>query len=437
MSRSAWAARRSAPSRPASAGPRLLDGDELRFEAVLVLEIGGVMVWPAGVRVPVSEQRAPAVLDRLAGQLVHSRPAGHVEREMVQPGTAPVVGGRSKRRRLLDHDVGRSGLPAPPGRPVLVLLVVHLSEQPPPRVDGAGQVGHPQLHVMQRHLLTYSPIRRPAGPANAGRSTCRPPRPPRHRPPRPAGPRTAPGRRSGRGPGSWWYARSATKKAIPSHTPATSVARSGRSEQHVRERVAVLLPVEPGKQLGSYLIRPRQQHRRTRVHYRHRPGSRGGNRPGRPGSASVVRRRADLIITSYSNSTATDSPPARRWWMCRRWPGCRQCGSGGCTDGRITCGLASWYAVRAEALRGSPRSVRSAVLYPAPAGDPPAPDLRPAPPHRRITRCGTSGRSQPSSPSQVQRGRTAAALSSMIIEFLSVFELRSTARHARLNLVSS
>jgi hypothetical protein len=69
---------------------------------------------------------------------------------MVKPGPAAFVLLRRQIGRLLDDDIGPTQVPTAPGGPVLILhSISEFTEQPTPFGLGAGQVRHPQLHMMQ------------------------------------------------------------------------------------------------------------------------------------------------------------------------------------------------------------------------------------------------------------------------------------------------
>ena len=131
-----------------AAGPAVA-GDQLDLEPAGAGEIRGIVIRSARMGVLLSEHRRPAVLGRQPGQGVDTGTVAGVEREMVQPGAHAVMSGSGHGGRLLNDDVGRTQLPAASLRPVLVPGVAELSEQPAPLRRCPGQVGHPQLDVVQ------------------------------------------------------------------------------------------------------------------------------------------------------------------------------------------------------------------------------------------------------------------------------------------------
>lgn len=66
--------------------------DELDFVAVVVLEIGGVVVGAAGEGMPVAEHELPAVLTGTVDQMVEGAAGAGVKGEVVELGSAPLVG---------------------------------------------------------------------------------------------------------------------------------------------------------------------------------------------------------------------------------------------------------------------------------------------------------------------------------------------------------
>src|SRR5690348_11915362 len=98
---------------------------------------------------PVREQQRPAVGRAVRGELVDALARAGVEREVVQAGPEPVVVFGGHGRRLLDDQVRVAETPAAAVRPVLEGLVTEPAEQPAPLLNGAAQVGHPQLDVVQ------------------------------------------------------------------------------------------------------------------------------------------------------------------------------------------------------------------------------------------------------------------------------------------------
>jgi hypothetical protein len=89
------------------------------------------------------------VLGCLRGELVDLLAGAGVEGEVVEAGAEAVVAGGGHGGRLLDDEVGAVEVPAAAGLPVLELLVTEAGEEPAPLGDGAGQVGDPQLDVVQ------------------------------------------------------------------------------------------------------------------------------------------------------------------------------------------------------------------------------------------------------------------------------------------------
>ncbi|WP_455568647.1 hypothetical protein [Streptomyces griseorubiginosus] len=74
-----------------SASFRCLDRDEFDFEAVVVLQVGGIVLCAAGVGVPIGEHQMPAVLSGVGRQLLDRGRVFDVEGQMVQSGAAAVV----------------------------------------------------------------------------------------------------------------------------------------------------------------------------------------------------------------------------------------------------------------------------------------------------------------------------------------------------------
>jgi hypothetical protein len=124
-------------------------GDELDLEAIGVGEVGGVVIGPASVRMPVGEQQRPAECRSFSSKAVDVLAGSGVEREMVQSGSQPVVLSGGQRGRLLDHEISGAEAPAAPVRPLLERRVSKLHEEPSPLSAGTPQVRHPQLYVVQ------------------------------------------------------------------------------------------------------------------------------------------------------------------------------------------------------------------------------------------------------------------------------------------------
>jgi hypothetical protein len=85
----------------------LLRCAELYFEAVVVLEVGGVVIWSACVRVMVLEHHGPTVVDRLVSEAINVGSIASVEREVVHAGSPSFVAKANDVGRLLHNDVGR------------------------------------------------------------------------------------------------------------------------------------------------------------------------------------------------------------------------------------------------------------------------------------------------------------------------------------------
>ena len=66
-------------------------GDEFDLVAVLVFQVGGVMLLTARVGVKVGEHQPPAVTQRPGDQVLHTVAGGDVEGQVVEAGAAPVV----------------------------------------------------------------------------------------------------------------------------------------------------------------------------------------------------------------------------------------------------------------------------------------------------------------------------------------------------------
>ena len=130
------------------------------FETIGAGQVGGVVVRTAGVGMGLGEQQRPAAGRGLRRESIDAGAVTGVKREMVQPRPEPVVAGRGEGGRLLDDEVGAAEPPAPAMLPVLELLVAELAEQPPPLLEGPGQVRYPQLDVMQAsgHGVVHAPI---------------------------------------------------------------------------------------------------------------------------------------------------------------------------------------------------------------------------------------------------------------------------------------
>jgi len=82
--------------------------DELNLVAVVVFQVGGVVVRTAGERMSVLEHQVPALSSCVLNQLVKASAGSGVEREVVDPGAASLVRALDQRWGLLEHDVGRA-----------------------------------------------------------------------------------------------------------------------------------------------------------------------------------------------------------------------------------------------------------------------------------------------------------------------------------------
>lgn len=124
--------------------------DEFDLEAVAVLEIAGLVIWAASVGVTIGEQQRPPVIGGVGDKLVELCRVADVEGEMIEPGTASVMTVGGQRGGLLDNDVRIAELPAASAVPMLVRRVAECGQEPSKAVDGAGEIGDPQLDVVQR-----------------------------------------------------------------------------------------------------------------------------------------------------------------------------------------------------------------------------------------------------------------------------------------------
>jgi len=106
----------------------------------LTAKLGG---WRDPATGNVTKTRSPGVCTTLSygcptstglprGHLVDSASIADMERQVVEPGTAPVVRTSAETLRLLDDEIGRAELPASAVGPVLEGLVAELLEQPSP-----------------------------------------------------------------------------------------------------------------------------------------------------------------------------------------------------------------------------------------------------------------------------------------------------------------
>src|SRR5690606_5988744 len=128
------------------------------LEALLVLQVSGVRVRPSRVRMPIAEQQALPMPPRLPHQPVELGTRRYVEGEVVQSRTQAVC-----RPALSVEERSATMETAPPAHsvvPSLVLAVAQLTEKPPPALLGGGQIGHPQLQVVQPPVEVFAPRRR-------------------------------------------------------------------------------------------------------------------------------------------------------------------------------------------------------------------------------------------------------------------------------------
>lgn len=125
------APRRSRPS-PEALCVLGLRCTEFDLEAILVLQVGGVVLVAAGVRMLVREQQLPAVRLRGRRDLIDVAAGAGVEREMVEAWATSIVLLGAQIRRLLDHDVGVSESPTPPVIPLLERRIAELGQEPGP-----------------------------------------------------------------------------------------------------------------------------------------------------------------------------------------------------------------------------------------------------------------------------------------------------------------
>src|SRR5258708_26973955 len=124
--------------------------DKLDFEAVGVLQVGGVVAGAAREWVRVGEHQLPAVQLGLTGELIGLLTAAYVERHVVQAWPAAVMAPGRPGWRLFHHDVGVPGPPAPAAGPVLEHPVAKRGEQPAPADHSTIKIWNPQFDVVNR-----------------------------------------------------------------------------------------------------------------------------------------------------------------------------------------------------------------------------------------------------------------------------------------------
>ncbi|KQX44507.1 hypothetical protein ASD29_00370 [Streptomyces sp. Root1295] len=72
-----------------------------------------------------------------------------MEREVVQARSEPVVAVAGERGGLLEYQIGRAEVPAATVLPALVEGVAEIFQEPLPVGDRTGEVGNPDLDMME------------------------------------------------------------------------------------------------------------------------------------------------------------------------------------------------------------------------------------------------------------------------------------------------
>jgi len=124
--------------------------DEFDLVALVVFEIRRVAVSTAGEGVLIGIHQPPAVLFGAIDQPIQGSACSGVEGQVVEAGPTTIMRTVDQRWGLLEHDVGRSTLIAHAVVPELKLLVAKRAQQPLPSWVRCGEVGYPQLDMMQQ-----------------------------------------------------------------------------------------------------------------------------------------------------------------------------------------------------------------------------------------------------------------------------------------------
>jgi len=149
----------------------MIVGNELDLKAVTVREKSGVVIRTACMRVEVGKEESPSVSERVRNELVALGLTPSMEREMVEPGTEPIVEALAERGGLLKDDVGRIHPPTSSVLPGLERCVSERLEEPSQALGRPVQVRNPDLHVVQapsRHAVSLADARLDSPSRRAG-----------------------------------------------------------------------------------------------------------------------------------------------------------------------------------------------------------------------------------------------------------------------------
>ena|ERR1019366_4995571 len=140
----------------------MIVGNELDLKAVTVREISGVVIRTACMRVEVGEEESPSVSERVRYELVALGLTPAMEREMVEPGTEPIVAALAECGGLLKDDVCRLQPPTSSVLPGLERCVSERFEEPSQALGRPVQIRNPDLQVVQspsRHGVSLAGTR--------------------------------------------------------------------------------------------------------------------------------------------------------------------------------------------------------------------------------------------------------------------------------------
>jgi len=124
--------------------------DEFDLVAIVVFEIRCVAVGSASKGMAIRMHEPPAVLFGAIDQSVQGAACSGVEGQVVEAGPPTIMRPVDQRWGLLEHDVGGSQLIAHAVVPELELLIAKGAQQPLPSWPRRGEVGYPQLDMVQQ-----------------------------------------------------------------------------------------------------------------------------------------------------------------------------------------------------------------------------------------------------------------------------------------------
>ena len=125
-------------------------GDQLDFDAIRVLKEDSVVVRATREGVPVPVEDGDSATLEFSGDQVYLLTGMRVKSQMVQAGSAAMIGwGLVSLRGLHKHQIGLLQLPTDSIIPELIDLVAQFAEKPTPECERPLQIGDVQLDMMK------------------------------------------------------------------------------------------------------------------------------------------------------------------------------------------------------------------------------------------------------------------------------------------------